>query len=88
MNPLAKKIAARYLKRAATTEGQKDLDWGTKKLDKALDDIEEVLIHWDPQGRTPGLTDDHPDVAQAATAIRQVGKILGPEVRRLKKMKL
>jgi len=87
MDPLAKKIAARYLKRAATTEGQKDLDWGVKKLDKALDDIEEVLIHWDPKGSTPGLADGHPNVAESASIMRQVGKILGPQVAKLKRMK-
>ena len=84
------RVASRYLqrRRAAVTEGQKDLDWGTKKLDKALNDIEEVLIHWAPKGRTPGLADDYPDVAKATNAMSQVGKILGPQIGKLKRLKL
>jgi len=88
MDALAKKVAARHLQRQGATEAQKELDWGVKKLDKALDDIEEVLIHWAPKGRTPGLADGHPDVAESASVMRQVGKILGPQIAKLKRMKI
>lgn len=89
MDALAKKVAARHLQRQAATEDQKDLKWGIKKLDKSLDDIEEVLIHWAPKGQNSwGLTDDFPDVAKAVAVIRQVGKTLGPEIKKLKKLKL
>lgn len=82
------RVVARYLKRQGASEDKKELDWGIKKLDKALDDIEEVLIHWAPRSQRGGIADSHSGVAEAASVMRQVGKILGPQVAKLKRLKL
>lgn len=89
----SERIAVKYLEkievhRKAADEEQKNLEWGVRKLNTALDDIEEVLVHWAPKGRKYGLADDHKEVSDAVNSMYQVGSILGPHIKKLQQIKI